>query len=74
MSHSIGQALQNWLLRNEISVLDSMFVSAVDLAFENERRRPALHEDQSSVMRRAMSSKLAVASGDDGLATVSAAS
>lgn len=38
MTQSVGQELQNWLLRNRMSVIDPSFVSAVDLAFENAMR------------------------------------
>jgi hypothetical protein len=45
-SKSIGQLLQNWLIRNNVSVIDPLFVPAVDHAFENAVR------DQSQVKRR----------------------
>jgi hypothetical protein len=37
-SRSIGQDLQNWLLRNKIDVTHDLFVPAVDLAFRNAGR------------------------------------
>jgi hypothetical protein len=38
MDISIGEALQNWLLRNRLDVTSDVFVAAADLAFENEIR------------------------------------
>jgi hypothetical protein len=49
---SIGQELQNWLLRNGIDVTHALFVPAVDLAFKNSMR----NRSQDSVNRRETSS------------------
>jgi len=35
---SIGQLLQNWLICNDVGVIDALFVPAVDLAIENAVR------------------------------------
>lgn len=57
---SIGQELQNWLLRNEIDITHALFVPAVDLGFENAAR------DQFPVKRRATSeASAATLSGGD---------
>ena len=39
MGLSIGQAVQNWLLRNEVDVTSDMFVPLIDLSFRNEMRK-----------------------------------
>lgn len=49
---SLGHHLQAWLKRNRVQIEDPLFVSAVDVAFENEMRRAA----QPPVSRRTKSS------------------
>ncbi len=39
MKLSVGQQLQNWLIRNNIDNINPLFVSAVDLTVKNEIRR-----------------------------------
>jgi len=39
MKLSVGQQLQNWLIRNDIDNINPLFVSAVDLTVKNEIRR-----------------------------------
>ena len=69
MSLSIGQQLQNWLIRNQIDVTHVLFVAAVDHAIANATRR----DQAPSVNRRATSSIPASPSGEDGLAAASMA-
>jgi hypothetical protein len=38
MEKSLGQHLQNWLIRNKMSVTDPLFVNAVDHTIENAIR------------------------------------
>ena len=68
MSKSVGQQLQNWLIRNEIDITHDLFVSAVDLAFMNNRLDHA-----PSVNRRATSSIPTCPAGDEGSAMASTA-
>ena len=42
---SIGQALQNWLIRNKMDIYHPLFVDAVDHAFENESARKVKCEE-----------------------------
>ena len=42
---SVGQALQNWLIRNKINIYHPLFVDAVDHAFENEAERLTLSQN-----------------------------
>jgi hypothetical protein len=46
MVKSVGQALQNWLIRNKMNIYHPLFVDAVDHAFENELERLALSQDR----------------------------
>ncbi len=38
---TVGQQLQNWLIRNNMDVTDALFVAAIDHAFENEAKKRA---------------------------------
>lgn len=51
MKKSVGQELQNWLIRNSIGIIDSLFVPAVDHAIANAVR--------DHVKRRATSDAMA---------------
>jgi hypothetical protein len=61
---SVGQALQNWLIRNKINIYHPLFVDAVDHAFENELERLTLSQDR----RRTISSATTDSSLDPGSA------
>ena len=37
-NQTVGQALQNWLIRNRMDIYHPLFVDAVDHAFDNELR------------------------------------
>lgn len=62
MTQSIAQHLQSWLIRNDVSIIDPLFVPAVDHAIDNAVR------DQC-VNRRATKSEIV----KDGLARDSTA-
>lgn len=57
---SIGQLLQNWLIRNDIAITDPLFVPIVDHAFENAA------EGRFQVKRRATSVASAVRFAEEG--------
>jgi hypothetical protein len=59
---SVGQALQNWLIRNKMNIYHPLFVDAVDHAFENEFERLTLRQDR----RRTTSSATTDSSLDPG--------
>jgi hypothetical protein len=65
---TIGQLLQNWLIRNEMNVIDPLFVSVVDHAFEN-----AADGHVPFVKRRATSATALATAGNDDAARVSTA-
>jgi hypothetical protein len=48
MSKSVGQQMQNWLIRNGMDVTDPLFVRAIDHAFENTMRKSAGRSDAVS--------------------------
>jgi hypothetical protein len=50
MNKSVGQQMQNWLIRNGMDVTDPLFVRAIDHAFENTVRKAA---DRSGAVREA---------------------
>jgi len=61
---SVGQALQNWLIRNKINIYHPLYIDAVDHAFENEARRLPLPQAR----RRTTSSATTDSSLDPGSA------
>jgi len=44
---TIGQALQNWLIRNKMDIYHPLFVDAVEHALENELERLMPSQDRS---------------------------
>jgi hypothetical protein len=49
---TIGQHLQNWLIKNRINVTDAIFPGSVDLAVENAKRSQQSSDTKRSDMDR----------------------
>ncbi len=64
MDISIGQAVQNWLLRNEADVTSDMFVPLVNLSFRNELRRLGYQRSPSNSFHSVSAARFAVEESD----------